>query len=227
MTSVAGVFIVVPAYNEAPRIGSVLAGLRQTWPGSQIVVVDDGSTDETAAVARRAGVVVLRHVINRDQGAALQTGTTYALRRGAQVIVHCDADGQHQPAEITEWIKPVVAGEVDVVLGSRFLGSKPVHAPLLKRLAFGLMIPLHNLVIGLRLTDLHNGVRVLSRQAAEQINITQDHKAHASEILSQIARAKLSYREVPVEILYHHYGQKLLGGSWAIARDWFKHLLFG
>lgn len=218
--------MVIPAYNEATRLGPVLSELRREFPGQQIVVVDDGSHDDTAGVARAAGVVVLRHCVNRDQGAALQTGTDYAVAHGADVVVHFDADGQHQPSEVRRWIAPVVAGEVEVVLGSRFLGTR-LHVPLAKRLFFALAIPLHNWFVGLHLTDLHNGVRVFSRRAARAIRITQDHKAHASDILGQIARARLTYREVPVEILYHHYGQPIVAGSWAIARDIFTHLLFG
>ncbi len=219
------IFAVVPAYNEAGQIGQVIADLVTQLPAEQIVVVDDGSTDATTATAQRSGVVVLQHPINRGQGAALQTGTDYAVAAGADIIVHFDADGQHQAKEIPEWTAPIEQGKADVVIGSRFLG-KQQHLPWSKRLFFRVVIPWHNLFIGLPLTDLHNGTRVLSRSAAQQIRITQDRMAHNSEISSQIAHLGLRYTEVPVEILYHHYGQSI-GSSWRIIRDLLKRTLFG
>jgi glycosyltransferase involved in cell wall biosynthesis len=218
------VFIVVPAWNEEKKISSVLTDLKKYYPPENIVVVDDGSVDQTFTLAAASGVKVLRHLINRGQGAALQTGNDYALRAGAEIIVHFDADGQHQAAEIASWIQPVVAGEVDVVLGSRFLGRKN-YLPLIKRVFFKLVIPWHNLFTGLKLTDLHNGTRVLSRLAATRIKITQDEMAHNSEISSQIAKYKLRWREMPVEIIYHDYGQKIARGSLAILRDLIKKSL--
>ncbi|MFA6534248.1 MAG: glycosyltransferase family 2 protein [Patescibacteria group bacterium] len=221
-----GVFVVVPAWNEAKNISVVLSDLKKYYPADNIVVVDDGSADETYNLALANGVAVLRHPLNRGQGAALQTGTDYALSRGAEIIVHFDADGQHQAEEIAEWIKPVAAGEVEVVLGSRFLGKTAKNLPLSKKIFFKLIIPWHNLFTGLKLTDLHNGTRVLSRRAAEKIRITQDEMAHNSEIQSQIAKFRLPYREVPVEIIYNRYGR---GAKTAmkILKDLIKKSLVG
>lgn len=220
------VFIVVPAWNEAKNLPQVLADLRQYFPAEQTVVVDDGSRDATYQLAKQSGVVALRHIINRGQGAALQTGNDYALSHGATAIVHFDADGQHQAGEISEWLKPILADEVEVVLGSRFLGKKAKNLPLSKKIFFKLIIPWHNLFTGLHLTDLHNGTRVLSRLAAEKIKITQDEMAHNSEIQGQIAKYKLSYREVPVEIIYNQYGRGLKTGI-KIFKDLIKKSIFG
>jgi len=204
------IFIVVPAWNEEENISQVLIDLKKYYPLENIVVVDDGSTDKTYQLACREQVVVLRHLINRGQGAALETGNQYVLKQGAEVIVHFDADGQHQAGEIKEWIQPIVEGNVDVVIGSRFLGKKS-NLPLSKKIFFKLIIPWHNLFIGLKLTDLHNGTRVLSRRAAEKIKIRQDDMAHNSEISSQISKYQFKYQEVPVKITYHEYGQGLRG----------------
>ncbi|MFA5358323.1 MAG: glycosyltransferase family 2 protein [Patescibacteria group bacterium] len=201
------IFIVVPAYKEEKNIVATLDDLKKYYPVQNIIVVDDGSPDKTYDLAKLSGVKVLRHLINRGQGAALRTGTQYALDNGADVIVHFDADGQHQAREISEWIKPIVSGEVDVVLGSKFLGKKARNLPLSKKILFKIIIPWHNLFTGLHLTDLHNGTRVLSREAAEMIKITQDQMAHNSEIQSEIAKHRLRYREVPVEIIYNQYGR--------------------
>jgi len=220
------VFVVVPAWNEARNLSPVLANLCQYFPPEQIVVVDDGSRDATYQIAKTSGVVTLRHLINRGQGAALQTGNDYALNHGAKIIVHFDADGQHQAGEISEWLQPILAGEVEVVFGSRFLGKQAKNLPLSKKIFFKLIIPWHNLFTGLHLTDLHNGTRVLSRRAAEKIKITQDEMAHNSEIQSEVAKHKLAYREVPVEIIYNQYGRGLKTGL-KIFKDLIKKSIFG
>ncbi len=218
------VVVVLPAYNEQDRIAQVVSDLQKAG-FLDCVVVDDGSTDQTAERAIAAGATCLRQPINRGQGAALQTGTTYALTLGADIIVHFDADGQHQPSEVKNWIAPIVDKKVEVVFGSRFL-AKTKHLPLLKRWAFKLLIPWHNRLTGVKLTDIHNGARVLSRTAAELIVIKQDAYAHNTEIVKQVGQLKLAYCEVPTEILYHRYGQSLLSGGWPILRDlFFRRLL--
>src|SRR5690349_9990172 len=112
-------YVVIAAYNEAGAITGVVRELLATCPN--VVVVDDGSRDETWRAAHAGGAVVLRHMLNRGQGAALQTGITYALAQGAEVIVTFDADGQHRPEDIPALVAPIARGEVDICLGSRFL----------------------------------------------------------------------------------------------------------
>ena len=114
--------VVIPAYNEAKTIFEIIRKLKDQV--SQIITVDDGSTDDTGELAKQAGAKVLTHFLNRGQGAALQTGISFALANGAEIIVTFDADGQHNPDEIDQVIKPLLLGEVDVVLGSRFLESR-------------------------------------------------------------------------------------------------------
>ena len=213
------VTIVIPAHNEEGTISAVVAGLRRVGYDS-VVVVDDGSTDQTAARACAAGAICLRHPMNRGQGAALQTGTTYALRHGADIIVHFDADGQHQPTEVATWIEPIVRGSAEVVFGSRFLAGNTMM-PAIKRLVLRALIPWHNLFVGLHLTDIHNGARALSRSVAERLVITQDGMAHNSEIAQQVAALNVRYREVPTTVVYHRYGQSLIGGGLRIIRDLF------
>jgi glycosyltransferase involved in cell wall biosynthesis len=193
------IFLVIPAYNEEQRVGETVESLAAHR--GRIIVVDDGSLDQTAEVARRAGAIVLRHAINRGQGAALQTGIDFALRRGAEVIVTFDADGQHDPADVEKVAAPVLAGEVDVVLGSRFLG-RTEGIPLGRRLLLKAAIVFTRLVSWIAVTDAHNGLRALSRRAAQAIRITQDRMAHASEILDEIRRHRLRFREVPVTVRY-------------------------
>lgn len=193
------VVAVVAAYNEARAVGDVVRGLVTVV--DEVVVVDDGSADDTSTIARTAGATVLRHIINRGQGAAQQTGNEYALANGADIIVHFDADGQHSFEDVTKFVAPLMRGEVDMVLGSRFLGNA-VNMPLTRRILLRAALLFVWLYSGLRLTDAQNGFRAFSREAAEKIVITQDGMAHASEILDEIAEQRLRYKEVPVTIHY-------------------------
>lgn len=199
-----GICIVIAAYNEAGAIGAVLDDLNTAAPGAQVLVVDDASQDDTAAVARAHGARVLRHPINRGQGAALQTGMTWALRQNMQTIVTFDADGQHSPADLPAMIEPIRADDADIVLGSRFLNGAP-DMPALRRLTLRAAIVLTRVLSGLPVTDTHNGFRALSAAAARRINLRQDRMAHASEILDQIARSGLRYVERPVTVRYSDY----------------------
>ena len=196
----ASVWVVIPAFNEAPRIEKTLTELLRHFSGT-VVVVDDASRDDTFARVGRFPVWLLRHPINCGQGAALQTGIDFALRQGADVIVTFDADGQHDASEIAPLIGPVLSGEADVALGSRFLGTAR-GIPLLRWLTLKLAILFTRLTSGLALTDVHNGFRAFSRHAAATIRIQQPRMAHASEILEEIARHRMRYREVPVTVTY-------------------------
>lgn len=193
------VFIVVPAYNEGQRLLRVLDDLART--PHAVVVVDDGSRDDTFEVARGRGVYALRHTINRGQGAALQTGISFALREGADFIVTFDADGQHLASELDQLLAPVAAGQCDVALGNRFL-SGTSNVPAMRKVVLHLARLFTFLTTGIRVGDCHNGYRVLSRGAASAIYLKQDRMAHASEIYDQILRAKLRFLEVPVTIRY-------------------------
>lgn len=207
------VWIVVAAYNEAPALGRTLSGLLASQPN--VVVVDDASTDATSDVARAAPVHLLRHRVNLGQGAALRTGMDYALARGAAVVVTFDADGQMDPADIPALCRPVLAGEADLVLGSRFLGARAENLPAGRGLLLRAAALFYSLATGLRLTDAHNGLRAFSRDAASRVGITHGRMAHASEIIHRAAALRLRVAEAPVTIRYSEYslrkGQSLLG----------------
>jgi glycosyltransferase involved in cell wall biosynthesis len=194
------VWVVVPAYNEGARLGRTLQGLCGHF--SQIVVVDDGSRDDTYANAQRWPVWCLRHMINRGQGAALQTGIRFALKKGAQAIVTFDADGQHDVHEVQAMLERLGHGDVDVVLGSRFLGKSAEGMPASRWLVLKLGVLFTRVVSRIGVTDTHNGLRVLSRKAAEKIRITMDRMEHASEILDEIRRHQLRFCEHPVTVRY-------------------------
>ena len=196
--------MIVPAYNEATVIASVIGELRVQ--AGHVVVIDDCSMDNTAEAARETGAIVLRHIINRGQGAAIQTGLEYALRQGAQTIVTFDADGQHDAADLPVLLAPIREGQADFVLGSRFAGNSRV--PALRRITLKLAVLFTRLTSGLRVTDAHNGLRAFSRRGAQRIDIRLDRMAHASEIMDQIRSSGLRYVEVPVRVRYTEYARR-------------------
>jgi glycosyltransferase involved in cell wall biosynthesis len=193
---------VVAACNEAKAIRSVTDRLLAKYPN--VVVVDDGSTDDTPACLQGSKVFLLRHMVNRGQGAALQTGIQFSLRKGAEIIVTFDADGQHDARDIEPLVQPILAGECDVTLGSRFLG-RAHNMPFMRRVVLKLGVLFTRVVSRVRISDIHNGLRAFSRQAAGSLHITMDRMAHASEILDQIKKAGWRYKEVPVNIYYSPY----------------------
>jgi len=195
-------FVVVPAYNESRVIGDVVQGLAASFP--HVVVVNDGSSDDTAAVLKGLPVTVVTHHINLGQGAALQTGITHALERGATYIVTFDADGQHRVEDAVSAVRLLREGSCDVVCGSRFLGTGS-NVPRVRKMVLKTAVALANLTTGTRMTDAHNGLRALSRRAASCLDLWQSGMAHASEIISQLRAHKMVIREVPVQIHYTEY----------------------
>ncbi len=204
-------YIILPAYNEEQKIGRVIRDLFQHGY-TNIVVVNDGSSDLTAIEAAAAGAMVLSHKVNRGQGAALQTGNEYALLNGAEIIVHFDADGQFNVVDIIKGINKITDENLDIVFGSRFLDERS-KVPFFKKyfiLPFSRM--LNNWITGLKLTDVHNGFRIMRKEAAEKIKITQDQMAHNSEIPRLVKDNNLKYAELPVEVFYFENGQGISGG---------------
>ncbi len=198
--------VVIPAYNEEKSIAAVIRGLLQHGY-TNLIVVDDCSRDATAQRARQAGAVVLQHAINLGQGAALKTGIDFALQNGVDIIVTFDADGQHLPEDIPTLIEPIAHGEVEMTLGSRFLHGKS-NVPLMKRFLLKAGILFTWLCSGIRLSDTHNGLRAISRTAAKRMTLRQNRMAHASEIIDEIHRRRIPFKEVPVTIRYTKYSME-------------------
>jgi glycosyltransferase involved in cell wall biosynthesis len=225
MPSLDAQWVVIPAYNEGVVIENTIRELSPFF--KKFVVVDDCSRDDTADIALRAGAHVCRHPINLGQGAALQTGIHYALAKGAEVIITFDADGQHQPRDAQAMVETLIEGNHDIVLSSRFKGTAE-GIPRLKYIVLVAAVWFTRLTTGLPVTDTHNGLRVFSRRAAEVVKIRQNRMAHASEILEEIARLKLSWTEVPGTIRYTAYsitkGQRLSGAVEILKDLFFRRL---
>ncbi|MFI2607085.1 glycosyltransferase family 2 protein [Kitasatospora sp. NPDC018619] len=208
------VWLVIPAYNEGQVIADVVEGARKTFPN--IVVVDDGSGDDSAKHIMATGAHLVRHPVNLGQGAALQTGLAYALAQpDAKYFATFDADGQHQTADVEKMVALLREGETDVVLGSRFIEQNG-QVPWIKRVVLRTAATVSPTARKLKLTDAHNGLRVLNREAATRLRITMNGMAHASEIVSFLAGSDLRVAELPVDILYTDYsrakGQSLING---------------
>jgi|tagenome__1003787_1003787.scaffolds.fasta_scaffold20988359_6 glycosyltransferase involved in cell wall biosynthesis len=200
------VFVVIPAYNEGPVLAETATELLKY--GYSVVVVDDGSRVPGTQYLKGSPVYYLRHLTNLGQGAALQTGTEFAVRQGAQFIVHFDADGQHSPELIPSLIEPIRTGECDVVIGSRFLkASDRKQVPLEKQILLKAGVFVTWLFSGVWLSDTHNGFRAFSADAASRIRMTENGFAHATEILELIKRAGLRFKEVPATIRYTDYSR--------------------
>jgi glycosyltransferase involved in cell wall biosynthesis len=199
-------FIVIAAYNEGKSISKVISKL-QSSGYSDIVVVDDGSSDNTYDTILNSGAIALRHVINRGQGAALKTGIDYSLKNGADIIVTFDADGQHRIEDLSAMINPVKNKKCDVTLGSRFLNNT-TDMPFFRKLTLKIAVFVVWFFYGAKMTDAHNGFRVMNRKAASAINITSDRMEHASQIVEEIHRKNITFREIPVTILYTDYSME-------------------
>jgi glycosyltransferase involved in cell wall biosynthesis len=223
------VWVIVRCFNEASVVGDVIRQLRTSFPN--VVGVDDGSTDASATEIWEAGASLVRHPINLGAGAALQTGLQYALLdRRAKYFLCFDADGQHRPEDAAAMAERIRSEDIDILLGSRFLGSA-AGMPAGRKTLLKLARMFERLNSGTRLTDAHNGLRVFSRSFASQINLTMSDMAYASELLTLIARSGLEYAEHPVTIQYTEYskhkGQRSIN-SVNIAIDvWMNHMLRG
>ena len=206
------VVVVVPLFNEASVIEGVVHDLRAHF--DRVVCVDDGSSDDGAAIAEKAGATVISHPMNLGQGAALQTGITWARNKGdLDYLITFDGDGQHKVDDVVDMLSYARRRDIAIVFGSRFL-DKRTKPGFSKKVVLKVAVLITRLVTGLRLTDAHNGLRVIRSDALEHVNLIQDRMSHATEIVHQLAKTKLKWREYPVEVLYTEYskrkGQSLL-----------------
>ena len=203
--------LLVPAFNEGAVIGHLIGCARKAF--RWVVCVDDGSRDDTAQAACDAGAVVLRHAVNLGQGAALQTAIEYAQRLPVMWFCTFDADGQHRLEDVIRMRETIARGGVDIVLGSRFLGTAS-NIPAAKRKMLKAAVRFANLTSGVKLTDAHNGLRVFNRHVAQTLNLQEPGFTHASEIIEKIKVNGYRYVEVPVTVDYTDYskakGQSML-----------------
>lgn len=200
--------IIVPAFNESTVIYKVLKSIPNDLKGVSHVeklVIDDGSTDNTTGEAIRARVQVARHVINRGVGAATKTGISWAKKKGADIIVTFDADGQHNPRDIPKVINPILNKKADIVIGSRFKRKQkvPTDRLILNWFANTMTFAL----FGVSSTDSQSGLRAFSRKAVELIDFKTERMEFSSEILSEAKKHNLRIIEVPTTAIYTDYSR--------------------
>ncbi len=202
-------YIVIPAYNEEKSLGKVIDDLRKNG-FNNLIVVDDGSTDNTLETAKNKKVKVYSHIINRGLGGALNTGISAAIMNNAEIIATCDADGQHDPKDIKRAIDFLKKENLDIVIGSRLIDSKgmPVSRKILNSGASFVT----QLLFGVYSTDTQSGLRIFTREAAKKIIIKTNKMEVSSEIIKEIGRNKLKFKEIPIKAIYTKYsmgkGQK-------------------
>ena len=215
MSGFSDTWLIVPCYNEGTVIFDVLTHARETFPN--IVGVNDGSADDSAAQIRAAGAHLVDHPVNLGQGAAIQTGVEYARKQpGAQYFVTFDADGQHQVKDVVRMIERLRTEPLDIIVGTRFAGQDNSQVPWIKRAVLKTVVMLSPRTKKLGLSDAHNGLRAFNRKVAEEMNIRMNGMSHASEIVSMIDKHGWRVDEEPVDILYTEYsmskGQSLING---------------
>lgn len=199
------VAVVIPAYNEGSAIKDTIHAIPGNFP--KIIVIDDGSRDDTRERVRETRATLIRHPINLGQGAGLQTGIDAALLDPAiEYIVTFDADGQHRIEDVERMLAYAAQHKVQIVMGSRFLG-KAINMPRMKRIILKAAVWFSNVTSGVHLTDTHNGLRVIHRSAAERLKLELPDFSHASEIVERIGQQHFSYAEVPVTIIYSEYSR--------------------
>lgn len=191
---------ILPAYNEEVSIGSIVLHTRQY--ANRVIVIDDGSTDRTAKLAELAGAEIIRHPVNKGKGAALKTGFEIASQNGAKVIVTLDSDGQHNPEEIPKLVKPILAGEAEVVNGSRYVNGNGKNTPFYRRIGQSVLDKVTNLNSGLKITDTQSGFRAFAVNTVPAFRFSQNGLAIESEMLMDAANAGLKVKEVEVGVRY-------------------------
>jgi glycosyltransferase involved in cell wall biosynthesis len=209
--------IVIPTLNEAANLEAVVAELRRVRSGDDILVVDDASSDGTAGLARRLDCIVLELPFHLGYGAAVQTGVKFALRRGYDVAVTFDADGQHDPADI-EPLMAAVAEGVDLVLGSRLLDAGAHQGGLLRRLGRRLFSALTRLLTGLRLTDPTSGLKALGPRGQELFALSRfPDRFPDADALVLARRARLRLGERPARMRPSRNAHSMHGGARPVA----------
>jgi glycosyltransferase involved in cell wall biosynthesis len=198
---------IVPAFNEADSIRPVVAEIRAADPDLEVVVVDDGSTDATAALAEGAGATVLRLPYNLGIGAAVQTGLQYAFAHDFDLAVQVDGDGQHDPAELERLFEPIRAGRADIAVGTRFAGGRTYRASLARRIGIVLFAGLVSLIVRQRVTDTTSGFRAMNRRGIRLFATDYPHDYPEVEATVLVCRHGLRLVEVPVEMRQRESGR--------------------
>lgn len=217
--------VLIPAFNEATRIGEVVRAVRALHPDYDVVVVNDGSRDDTVQKASEAGATVVSHLFNMGYGVSIQTGYKYALLHDYRFLVQMDGDGQHDPAGIDELLAPVLAGETDFALGSRFLNNESYEPSLARRIGMLFFCHLVSWMIGKNITDSTSGFQAFNHRVIRFFTSAAFPCDYPdADMLLTLHRAGFSIKEVPVRMYANTTGKSMHGG-WRPLYYMFKMLL--
>ncbi len=194
------ILIIVPAYNEEANLSAVIGGLRGHYPAADVLVVNDGSTDDTGNVARRGGALLVDLPFNLGIGGAVQSGLLYAKRTGHDIALQFDGDGQHTPDEIAPLLARLEKGDCDVVVGSRFVEKSAYRAPVARRAGIGLLSIVHRIILRRRISDPTSGFRVYNRAAIDFLADEYPHDYPEPESILTLTRNGFRVVEVKVEM---------------------------
>ncbi len=198
---------IVPAFNEEGNIGRVVDELRAFDPDLDVVVVSDGSVDRTAEVAAAHGAHVLRLPFNLGIGGAVQTGFRYAWENGYELAVRCDGDGQHDPSELPKVLAPVLAGEADIAVGTRFGSDDGYRSSATRRLGIRVLAAVVSAIARQRVTDTTSGFQALDRRALALFASDYPHDYPEVEGMVMTIKHRLRLREVPVRMREREHGR--------------------
>jgi glycosyltransferase involved in cell wall biosynthesis len=207
------ILVLIPAYNEAACIAGVIADIRRTVPDYDILVVNDGSSDETAYAAKAAGAIVISHPFNMRYGVTIQTGYKYAFANGYDYIVQIDADGQHDPTCIPELLEPVLTGGTDFALGSRFLGRRNYKPGWARSIGMTLFRILVSWRTGKRITDSTSGYQAFNRDVIRFFTSDAFPNDYPdADVLITLHLAGFRVSEVPVRMFSNRSGTTMHSG---------------
>lgn len=208
------VAILIPVFNEEKMIEKVITDLSKSF--KNIIVVNDGSTDSSRKILEKMNVTVLNHSINLGQGAAIFTGFRYIENlENIEAVVTFDADGQHSIDDAKAFAEEILSCKEDIIFGSRFIRNKS-NLPSIKKFVLSIVILFTNILSKINLSDAHNGLKAIKKDVLKKIDISIDKYGFESQIIHQVSKKKLSYKEMPTNIIYTSYsknkGQKLING---------------
>ena len=210
------VALVIPAYNEGKVIGDVIQELRDVFRRSkydfEIIVVDDGSKDDTSDKARSSGALVIEHILNTGSGGATATGLSYAFQNGFDVATTCDGDGQHAPKDVLKGVDTLLESKVDLLIGSRLVDTQGMaRVKILGNTGLSLVT---NLLFGVKVTDSQSGLRVFSKKALSELKWKTSGYDFCSEMLWRAKQAKLTIGEYPIKAIYTDYSKGKGQNNW-------------
>lgn len=200
------VAIIIPVYNEEEVVRDVISELRNERENDIIIAVNDGSIDNSNSVLTQIEkIYVLNHELNLGQGAAIQTGISFARNLGVKYVVTFDSDGQHDPKDIDSFLSELILNKRDIVIGSRFLLGSRTNISLFKKYFLKLSTLFTFITSGIKLSDSHNGFRVINIGGNPKFELTHNGMSHASEVVDLIGDLNLNYSELPCNIQYTEY----------------------